>query len=90
MNARQMRKRHRELTANAKPCPRCGMAPEIDVMMLHGEPYPEGLEPIHCPWRTPSLDLQTCGVYAQGLKAWNHQPLVDELRKRIAELEASP
>jgi hypothetical protein len=89
MTDRALRKRWRELTAQAKPCPRCGHPPEIDMGMIDGHPHAPGMEFFHCPWRRPEADYQTCGVHAQGLTAWNYQPLIDDLRAQIEALQNS-
>lgn len=71
--------RWQDLYEKAKPCPKCGGAPDIDIG-LTGEEFEPGLEFFSCPTVIGAGNRDhICGVSAQGLEAWNHQPVIDLL-----------
>lgn len=78
MTEREREQRYRYLADLARPCPKCGCEPEIDLGLIGAEHAP-GMEFFHCPAIWPQGGDHHCGVSAQGLEAWNHQPAIDEL-----------
>ena len=73
-----------DLRAMVKPCPRCGGQPAVD-RGPSDVPYPKGLEYYNCQTVFLSVggDDISCGMSAQGLTAWNHQPEADRLRAAL-------
>ena len=73
----QMRKaalrRVRKIRTLAKPCPKCGAMPEVDLGFLDA-PYAEGQERISCPVYLigiPGIPDQACDTHSTGVAAWN-------------------
>jgi hypothetical protein len=66
-------------TEELRPCPFCGTLPQANTWTLHGISETR----YFCPNPECPLSVRTVT-----LEEWQTRPIEDELRKRIAELEA--
>ena len=67
-------------TEELRPCPFCGTLPQANTWTLHGISETR----YFCPNPECPLSVRTVT-----LEEWQTRPIEDELRKRIAELEAA-